>query len=210
MSAGWRRLARLLPAVALVCLAAGTVAEQSWQAEYDKVLAAARQEGKVVVSGPPGEIVRQLFASAWAKAYPDITLQYTGARGTQILSKVVRERESGLYNWDVVLASTDPTVFTLIPIHALAPLRDALIDPALTRATKPGSWASTPASWTRTINISTARWGASDRSSATSTATAFPPRRSARSKTSGVPSSSARSRGTTRCSREPAAAAPGS
>src|ERR1700722_10076012 len=131
MIAGQRSLAGLLPVVALVCLAAGDLAQQPWQAEYDKVLAAARQEGKVVVSGPPGEIVRQLFTSAWAKAYPDIALEYTGARGTQILSKVVRERESGLYNWDVVLASTDPTVITLIPIHALAPLRDAIIDPAL-------------------------------------------------------------------------------
>src|ERR1700722_7618287 len=131
MIAGQRSLAGLLPAVALVCLAAGAVAEEPWQAGYDKVLAPARQEGKGVGSGPPGEIVRQLFTSAWATAYPDIALQYTGARGTQILSKVVRERESGLCNWDVVLASTDPTVITLIPVHALAPLCDALIDPAL-------------------------------------------------------------------------------
>jgi len=125
------RLAGPLLAVAVVIWAAGTVADEPWQAEWNKVLNAARQEGSVVVSGPPGEIVQQLITSSWAKAYPDIGLQYTGARGTQILSKVVRERQSGLYNWDIVLASTDPTVFMLIPIHALAPFRDALIDPAL-------------------------------------------------------------------------------
>jgi iron(III) transport system substrate-binding protein len=131
MSRAWLRLAGLLLAVVAVFLATGAVAQEAWQAKWTNVLNAARKEGTVVVSGPPGEIVQQLIVSSWAKAYPDITLQYTGARGTQILSKVVRERQSGLYNWDVVLASTDPTVFMLVPIKALAPFRDALIDPAL-------------------------------------------------------------------------------
>jgi iron(III) transport system substrate-binding protein len=126
-----RLLGGLLPVAALVLLTTNAVAEEPWQAEWTKVLTGARKEGAVVVSGPPGEIARGLIMSAWAKAFPDIALQYTAARGTQILSKVARERASGLYNWDVVLASTDPTVFTLIPIDALAPLRDAFIDPAL-------------------------------------------------------------------------------
>lgn len=127
----WRWFAGMLPVLVFVLGAGHAAAKEAWQAEWAKVLAAARQEGTVTVSGPPGEIVRTLITSAWAKAYPDIALQYTAARGTQILSKVVRERNSGLYNWDVILASTDPTVFTLIPINALAPFRDALIDPSL-------------------------------------------------------------------------------
>lgn len=129
MSFGWR-LAGPLLAAAIVC-AGSAAADEPWQARYDKILAAARQEGSVAVSGPPGDIVRQLITSLWAKTFPDVALNYTAARGTQILSKVVRERESGVYNWDVVMASTDPTVFTLIPIKALAPLKDALVDPAL-------------------------------------------------------------------------------
>jgi len=131
MIRSWRSYAGLWPAVALVLLTVSAVAEEPWQAEWNRVLGAAQKEGTVVVSGPPGEIQRQAIVSAWAKAYPGIALQYTAARGSQVLSKVVRERGSGLFNWDVVLASTDPTVFTLIPISALAPLRDALIDPGL-------------------------------------------------------------------------------
>jgi len=117
---------------ALVLLAAGAaVAQEPWRQEWTKTLDAARKEGVVAVSGPPGPSEREAVVTGWQKAFPDIRIEYTGARGTQILSKVVRERESGLYNWDIVIASTDPTVFMLPPINALAPLRDALIDPAV-------------------------------------------------------------------------------
>jgi len=115
---------------ALGVLAAGSAAAQeAWQKEWAKVLEAARKEGTVIVSGPPGPFQREAVVSGWEKAFPDIKIEWTGARGTQILPRVVRERESGLYSWDIVLASTDPTVFMLPPIKALAPLRDALIDP---------------------------------------------------------------------------------
>jgi iron(III) transport system substrate-binding protein len=114
-------------------IAAGAVstatAKEAWEAEWDKLVVAAKKEGVVVVSGPPGAFQRQAITTAWAKAYPDIRLEYTGARGTQIIAKVVRERTSGIYNWDVVLASTSPTVFSLVPINALAPLRDAIAHP---------------------------------------------------------------------------------
>jgi len=124
---------RLTQVVLLVALAAGAASAQQlpWQKEWAKTVEAARKEGVVNVSGPPGPEERAAALAQWSKAFPDIQLNYTGARGTQILSQVVRERQSGLYNWDVVLASTDPTVFMLPPIHALAPFKDALIDPAL-------------------------------------------------------------------------------
>jgi iron(III) transport system substrate-binding protein len=115
---------------ALVSLTAtGVLAREPWEDEWEKVLNAARKEGTVFVSGPPAAMQREIVTAEWAKAFPDIKLEYTAARGTQILAKVVRERASGLYNWDVILASTDPVVLTLPPINALAPLRDALIIP---------------------------------------------------------------------------------
>ena len=104
-------------------------AEAGWQEEWDKVLAAARNEGTVFVSGPPGAYQRQVITEEWAKAFPDIALRYTGARGSTIVSKVARERRVDIFNWDIVLASTNPTVFVYKAINALAPLRDSLIIP---------------------------------------------------------------------------------
>lgn len=99
------------------------------QADYAKTLAAARAEGKVVVAGPPGADQQRSIVESWAKAFPDIVLDYTGARGTQVISKIVRERLAGIFNWDVILAATNPGALTLDPIHALAPLRDAILTP---------------------------------------------------------------------------------
>jgi iron(III) transport system substrate-binding protein len=122
-------------ALAMVFLAltvCGASAKQPWEVQWEKTLDAARKEGVVVVSGPPGEAQRGAITGAWTKAYPDIRLDYTGARGTQVVASVVRERASGIFNWDVIVASVDPTVFSLVPINALAPFRDALIKPELT------------------------------------------------------------------------------
>src|SRR5262249_60055879 len=48
------------PAAAMAASAAtGPAAAGDWQAEWNKLLAAAKQEGKVVVAGPPGDLFRQ-------------------------------------------------------------------------------------------------------------------------------------------------------
>ena len=104
-------------------------AQETWQARWAKLVEGAKKEGKVIVSGPPGPFQREAIVEGWKKAFPEIRLEWTGARGTQILPRVVREREAGIYAWDIILASTDPTVFLLPPIKALLPLRDALVDP---------------------------------------------------------------------------------
>jgi iron(III) transport system substrate-binding protein len=119
----------MFAAALIVISATSALAQQSWKKEWKKVLDAAHKEGVVVVSGPPGEAQRKAITSGWAKAYPKIKLAYTGSRGSKMVAKVVRERLAGLYNWDIILAHTNPTVFRLIPINALAPLRDALILP---------------------------------------------------------------------------------
>lgn len=117
---------------ALLLAGAPAWAQGAGDAAYDALLAAARKEGVVIASGPPGAFQRQVITAEWAKTFPDIRLEYTGARGTQIVSKIVRERSSNIFNWDIILASTSPTVFSLVPINALAPLRDAIVRPDIT------------------------------------------------------------------------------
>jgi iron(III) transport system substrate-binding protein len=117
---------------ALIAAAAAAAAADSSEQLWNKTLAAAEKEGVVVVSGPPGAPERQLITTEWAKVYPKITLEYTGARGSEITPKIVRERTAGIYTWDVILSFTDPTVYSMKPIRAFAPMRDALIKPDLT------------------------------------------------------------------------------
>ncbi len=99
-------------AAVMAVMASGSVrAEEAWQAEWKKTVEAAHKEGVVLVSGPPGVFQRQAITTAWAKAYPNIRLDYTGGRGTQVVAKIVRERSAGLYEWDIIIASTNPRSF---------------------------------------------------------------------------------------------------
>jgi iron(III) transport system substrate-binding protein len=138
------QVARACLAALFLSLAAGSaLAQESWQQRWDALAAAARKEGVVTVSGPPGSVQRNAIVKAWGAAFPDVRLDYTGARGSAIAGKVKRERAAGLYNWDIVIASTGPVVFNLIPIDALAPLREALIQPDLDKdATWIGGFAA--------------------------------------------------------------------
>jgi len=130
---GERGILVSLLAVFLLLSASIAQAREPWEDKWDALVAAARAEGAVSVSGPPGLQQREAITSVWAESFPDIKLDYTAARGTQIVAKVVRERTAGVYNWDVILSSTDPTIFALMPIKALKPIRDALIVPELTQ-----------------------------------------------------------------------------
>jgi len=123
-----RRLSTLL-AAAILALSAASAEAQDWKKQWDELVAAAKKEGVLFIYGPPGPFQREAVVTGFEKAFPGIKVEYTAARGTQILPKVVRERESGVFNWDIGLSSTDPTVYMLPQINALAPLRDFIIDP---------------------------------------------------------------------------------
>src|SRR5688572_16721060 len=68
------------PAKPAVAAATAAPARAAWEQEWERVLAAARQEGVVVVAGPPGDLYRQALV-AFEKTYPDIKVEYTGASG---------------------------------------------------------------------------------------------------------------------------------
>src|SRR3990170_2073501 len=63
-----------------------------WKAAWDKVLAEAKKEGKVVVGGGRGDPYAAA-ASAFQKAYPDIQLEFTGVEGASYAPKILAERE---------------------------------------------------------------------------------------------------------------------
>jgi iron(III) transport system substrate-binding protein len=100
--------------------------------DWAKTLDAARKEGSVTVAGPPGSLYRNGITSGWSQDFPDIKLDYNAGRGTQVVAKIVRERAASLYKWDIIVASINPTLASFLPINALAPLRDAILDPTTT------------------------------------------------------------------------------
>ena len=73
------------------------LAQENWNA----TLAKAKEEGVVVVKGAPGANYRAALVAAFNTAYPDIKVQFSGGAGAAEIPKVLRERQAGIYAWDV-------------------------------------------------------------------------------------------------------------
>jgi iron(III) transport system substrate-binding protein len=114
--------ARLAAAGIALLAAAPAMAADDWAV----VLAKAKQEGTVVVHGGPGKNYFAMFVTAFNKAYPDIKVQFSGAAGNIEVPKVLRERQAGIYGWDVWASGPSSMLSTLKPAGILQPLRPIL------------------------------------------------------------------------------------
>ena len=111
--------------LALVGLANAGVA---WQDEWERVLQAAKKEGKVALIGPVGADRRDALTIAFEKKY-GIGIEYHADSGAGILPRLSAERKADRYLWDVVVTGTTTGLENLIPARVLDPLEPNLILP---------------------------------------------------------------------------------
>ncbi|MGN6731656.1 MAG: ABC transporter substrate-binding protein [Candidatus Binatia bacterium] len=111
--------------------------DQGWQQKWDAALKQAKTEGKVVVMGPPGDRIRDAITQNFAKAFPDIGLEFSGARGGELATKIKAERDASIYSVDVLISGTSTADAYFKPMKALDPIEPALILPEVTN---PKSW----------------------------------------------------------------------
>lgn len=102
--------------------------KQTWQ----QVLSEAKKEGKVVVWGPPGEVIRKAMTEGFKKAFPDIAIEYSGARGGEQATRIKAERDGGVYSVDVFLSGTTTAINQMKPMNALDPIAPVLMLPEVT------------------------------------------------------------------------------
>lgn len=94
--------------------------------DWATVVAKAKQEGIVVVHGAPGRSYNVALVDAFNKAYPDIKVQFSGASGSVEAAKALREREAGIYNWDVWVSGPTGALGSLKKAGFFQPLRPIL------------------------------------------------------------------------------------
>lgn len=107
-----------------------------WDKQWNDLQAAAKKEGKLVVQGPPNPDTRTALSEAFKKRF-GIDMEYTGASGSQIVSRLQSERAAGVHSTDAVLTGADTMMRGLAAdgkvtdgvMGTLALLRPALILP---------------------------------------------------------------------------------
>jgi iron(III) transport system substrate-binding protein len=109
-------------------LTGSAFAAAPWQEEWDRVLQAAKKEGKVAIIGPIGADRRDALTIAFEKKY-GIGIEYHADSGAGILPRLSAERKADRYLWDAVVTGTTTGLENLIPARVLDPLEANLILP---------------------------------------------------------------------------------
>ena len=104
--------------------------------EWEKVIAAAQQEGEVVVYGPPGSKYRMALVDAFERAFPGIKVTYTGLTGSDIGPRIIAERQAGRFIPDVHIGGPTTINALLKPAGAIDPIPPLLIRPDVVDTSK--------------------------------------------------------------------------
>ena len=117
---------RALPAESDPAAEFGKASER--EGEWEEAVRAARQEGKLVLCGPPGETWRRTLLT-FEQDFPGIRVEYTGLNSRDFWPRMFRERELGQFLWDLRVGGPDPQVYEARDKAALDPIRPLLLLP---------------------------------------------------------------------------------
>lgn len=104
-------------------------AQPAWQVEWERAVTAAKKEGRLVIAGAPGDTYRKALTASFEKSHPEIRLEYVGMSGRDAVPKIIRERQAGIYQWDIYIGGPTSALAGLKPMGSFDPLRPALIRP---------------------------------------------------------------------------------
>lgn len=103
-------------------------AKAAWQREWDKTIAAAKSEGKLVVSIVWGSDLQAALRKPFKEKY-GIDIEFVTGRGADTVTKLLSERRAGIYSADIFLAGPGSMLTSLKPAGALAPIKPLLFLP---------------------------------------------------------------------------------
>lgn len=119
--------AALLLALAAFCSARAALGAEA-KAVWEETVAAAKEEGQLVVSAPSGATWREQLMT-FQQAYPAIKLSITAAASRDYWPRILKEREAKLSLWDLRIGGTDALSYSVKAQGYIAPVRDMLILP---------------------------------------------------------------------------------
>jgi hypothetical protein len=106
-------------AMVCLCLNTGLALAQAKPADWDKIVEAAKKEGKVVASIPPSPELRRGMEIAFSRRY-GIATEFVPARGGAIVQRIVSEAKRGVRYFDFHVGGTESVVSAMLPENVLS------------------------------------------------------------------------------------------
>lgn len=106
-----------------------TTPQEAWERDWQKVLAAARTEGRLNIYTVQGNETRQAFGQAMRERF-GLDIEWTSmGRAVEVEQKLLQERRAGLYIADAFLGGITVSLTSLKPAGILEPIRPLLVLP---------------------------------------------------------------------------------
>ena len=105
----------------------GAQEKAAWQAEFDKTVAAAKKEGKVVVAIPPSSELRTQLETAFKTKF-GVEIELVPAPGPRNASRIASEYKAGVRYFDALIVGTG-TAIPLVHDGTLEPLEPYMVLP---------------------------------------------------------------------------------
>jgi iron(III) transport system substrate-binding protein len=118
----------LLAAFVLGLLSAVPARAQSKPADWERIVEAAKREGKVVAAIPPSPELRKTMELTFTRRY-GIATEFVPARGGAIIQRMVSEAKAGANYFDLHIGGTESMVTGLLPENVLEPVEPFFILP---------------------------------------------------------------------------------
>lgn len=106
-----------------------TMGKEAWQVEWEKALAEAKKEGKVVIYTGVPPITRSEITKGFKKIFEGIELEFVAGSGAELSQKIFAQRRAGLYLVDLYISGTTTMLTVLKPAGVFDPFEAALILP---------------------------------------------------------------------------------
>ncbi|MBI2934259.1 MAG: extracellular solute-binding protein, partial [Chloroflexi bacterium] len=105
-------------------------AKQGWEADWEKTLAGAKQDGRVTIYTTASSSTRQTLSEEFGKKFA-LEVQFVSGRGSEVVEKLSAERRAGLFLADLYIggATTPTTGFKTLGF--LAPLKPLIVLPEI-------------------------------------------------------------------------------
>ncbi len=105
------------------------IAGASESQEWEKIVAAAKKEGKVVVSIPTSAQLRKDLEAGFENQFPGIELQLNVGRGSSNIRKIIGENNAGVHTVDIHVGGTTSIITGLLAAGLLEPVMPAMVLP---------------------------------------------------------------------------------
>jgi ABC-type Fe3+ transport system substrate-binding protein len=120
-------------AAAPTAAASASAADKAWQ----DLIAAARQEGKMVLVGPPNPDLRANLPPRFKERF-GVDMEYLSLppNQTEVINRLVSEKDAGIGTVDVLIGGAQSMFTVAYPAGIMAPVRPALVNPEALDASK--------------------------------------------------------------------------